>query len=636
MARQIIGATARCAWVLALIMLVGLASRAAGSEVPLTPHGVAPQVYRGNTHPDSVASALAATGSLAHRPLAMTATLQGVDVARAGDDQGAAAHWEVARRLDPAYPSAILAPARFLALSAPRSAFRALSTLPAGIFGGFAGQQSLASNLLVLIFFPLLIATCASAFMIFTRHASQMHHLYWEHFHAFLPRSVAKWAVWGLFALPLVWNLGFLFWATMLIAAAFPMLARAEKRFAVACLVIMLIAPLGVRMVAIVSAPADPRHPASGLWRAQQGGSSPQAMAEIRRLERRHPEEGILKFTESLLARQAGDLVTARRALAEAEETRALPEDRFHAAWGILAYHEGNVEEAIRRLDQATQAAPDRFDLRYNLSKAYARASLFLKADREMREAFALDGERVRFEERRRLQDLAADLIEERLPALDLWRLVGRRGPGRSFRIPRSLAGLFPGGNPSLLWLCVLLPPLAALLSHRWHRRLRIHACCQCGRTVCRRCLKRRDRRIYCEACALTAGRWAQAQYTQLLLTRLLGRHDRVRDRILNVARLVIPGLGASLRGKIDRAFLQLLVSASAVLWIACQGVPLKPLPWSQLEQLLIPSTATGITALILVEIWVLNSELRGLRKRTHLKEFLGAAKPRAPRARVA
>jgi len=102
------------------------------------------------------------------------------------------------------------------------------------------------------------------------------------------------------------------------------------------------------------------------------------------------------------------------------------------------------------------------------------------------------------------------------------------------------------------------------------------------------------------------------------------------------VARLVIPGLGASLRGKIDRAFLQLLVSASAVLWIACQGVPLKPLPWSQLEQLLIPSTATGITALILVEIWVLNSELRGLRKRTHLKEFLGAAKPRAPRARVA
>ena len=618
------------------ILVVLIAPPSWGASAPLTPWGVAPQTYAGSTHPDSVQANLAMAENLGHRPLAIAAAWRGLHAVSTGDPRGACGYWELAAELDPAYPSATLAPLRFTFPREPRRAAEALLAFPGSLICGFEAQQTTAANLFILILFPLLLASSACCLLIFLRHASHLHHLLWEYFQGLLPHAVAKWTVWGILLLPLFWNLGFLLWSLLLVAAALPMLTRVERRLAIGAAALLIITPLAMDTLATVTAPGDPTHPAAAMARAQRTGRSELALAEIQAVAARVPAEGPLYFTEALLARQTGDLPRARRALQRASAYRPLPEHRFDSARGILAYREGNVEAAIRYLTQAARHAPDRFSVRYNLSKAYARASLFLKADREMRHAFRLDAARVRFEERRRLSDQANDLIEERLSSTDLWRYTTRRHRGEGFGLPAGLTLIYPGHNPKLLWIGILLLPAAAYTTTRWHRRLRIHACSQCGKTVCRRCLRRREKRVFCDECALTAGRWATAQYTQLLLTKVLGRHDRFRDRLLDVARVVLPGVGAMLRGRVTTAFVQLFVASFALLWLGCRGLPLKPVPWTRLDDMLLPATLLGVLALAVLQAWVVFAEIRGLRKRTHLKAFLGAARQAPSRSRVA
>ncbi len=626
---------------LALVALL-VAVRVAPAEqlttqpVPLTLQGMAPAVYRASTHPDSVVAALAATGCQAHRPLAIGGALRGLRSSRAGDYEGADAYWLWANQLDPGYLTPLVASARFHPWHDPKEAAQRLLRSTASWIDDFRGQQLLATNVFVLLLVPLLIAATVSAVLIFARHGRTLHHLYWEHLQLLVPRRAAKWALWGMFALPLLWNSGGLLWAALLLAAGFPQFRPSEKRFAAGFFVLLLVTPLAIGLLRDLIAPANPSHPVSSLYRAGHSGATAETLAELERLAYQYPDEGAIYFTESMIRRQAGDLEGARQALARAESYRPLPKHRFLSARGILAYHEGNNEETIRHFARAVEMAPDRFELRYNLSKAYARASLFLKADREMRQAFALNSGQVRWEERRRLQERTDDLIEERLSTSDLWKVLARTPRPGTFAMPQALSVLFPGQNPALLWPGALLLPPLLWLSHRWHRRLKIHTCCQCGRVVCRRCMKRRERRVFCAECALSAGRWANAQYTQLLLTKLLGRHDRWRDHLLDLARFSVPGLGAILRERSQRGFIQLFLLALCIVWIACDGLPVKPLPWTLLEDRVFPTLLYPAVALGALMVWVIVSETQALHKRTNLKRFLGAARPQSDRRAAA
>jgi len=620
---------------LLVVATLATPAMAADAPVPLTTWGAAPLVHRGSTHPDSIEMAVALAGNLAHRPVALAAALRGIEYVRSSNAAAALDQWDMARRVDPGYPAPGLAPARFAPLASPRRTLNGLLAAPVALFWGFGNQQNTAASLFLMIFFPLLIAASLCGLLIALRHAASIHHLFWEHLQPALPRFAAKWAVWGLFILPLFWNLGVLLWVGLTLAAAYPLLPKPERRFAIGVVILLAIAPLGVKLAATITAPSDPVHVVNALWRAQQAGRSPEMLKEIQRLEQRYPDNGLLNFTESLLARQLGDLTTARAALARAQATNELADVRYEAAWAILAYQEGRVEEAIRRLNAAAAAAPERYDLRYNLSKAYARTSLFLKADREMRRAFELDADAVRQEERRRLEEKVDDLIEERLHAGEIWGLMLRHQDTAAFQLPRPVTLLFPGGNPRLLWPGLLGLPLIFLISTRCSRRLVIHTCSQCGRRVCRRCLKRRERRVFCPECALTVGRWARVQYTQVLLTRLLGRHDRLRDRLMDLSRMLVPGLGAALSGRTNRAFFQVLWLTVALAWLAWGGFPLRSVPLPLMDERILPGAPVGILGLVVLEVWTIRSELHGLRRKSTLREFLsanrgGSASPKA------
>lgn len=578
---------------------------------------------------------LALRGTLAHHPLAIAASRQAVVALEQGDAEAAAAAWQRARTYDPGYFSAALARMTLGPWTGVRPFAAQLMELPKALFSTFLSGQVAASNFMILFVFPFLIGLAAVAVLVFGRHAARVHHLFWEHLCGFLPRRFAKWATWGLLLLPLFWNFGLLLWAGLLLAAAFPVLEHRERIMGYTLVGVLFLAPLAINLMAIVSAPADPAHPVHAIWRAQRSGENPAMRAEIRTLTSRHPDLPALYLSESLLARQAGNLEAARAALAKAESYGTISASRVDAIRGILAFRAGDIEEAIRDLHRATEADPKRYTLRYNLSKAYARASLFLKADREMRQAFQLNAAQVRIEERRRLQKQADDLIEERLGRLDLWKILFGAGPRGDFQMPVPLALMFPGRDARLLWPAMLLIPLVAWGSQRWHRRLRIHVCSRCGKTVCRRCLERRERRVYCVECALTAERWSR-QSAQLLLTKLLGRHDRLRDRLIDGARVFLPGVGAVLRGHVWRGLWQLQTLAGAIFWLTSGGLPLKPMPWTALERQLLPVMPVGWGILVVLFWLVIHSELRGLRKRSTLKEFLGAAVPRKPRQRAA
>ena len=617
---------------LLLLLLIGSAG---AQQTPLTPYGVAvPNMCQGMTA-DSAMAGMARRGTIAHQPLALAASRQALAALERDDHETAAGSWQRARSHDPGYFSPALARLLFGPWTNARTFAGHVLELPEALFGTFLSGQVAASNFLILFFFPFLLGLTAVAILIFCGHAARVHHLFWENLCGFLPRRFSKWATWGLLLLPLFWNFGFLLWAGLLLGAAYPMLAHRERRLGNVLLGTLVVAPLLINLMAIISAPSDPAHPVHAIWRAQRSGENPAMRVEIESLSARHPDYAALYLSESLLARQAGDLDAARAALEQAEPYAPIPASRFDAIRGILAFRDGNIEEAIRALHRAAEADPKRYILRYNLSKAYARASLFLKADREMHQAFQLNASKVRVEERRRLQEQADDLIEERLGRLDLWKILLREGPRGGFQLPVPLALLFPGRDARLLWPGILLIPFVAWGSHRWHRRLRIHVCSRCGKTVCRRCLERRERRVYCAECALTAERWSR-QSAQVLLTKLLGRHDRLRDRIIDGARVILPGVGAVLRGRVWRGMLQLQTLAGAIFWLGCDGLPLKPLPWTALEHRLLPAMPIGWAVLVLLLWVVIQTELRGLRKRSTLKEFLGAAIPRKPRRRAA
>jgi tetratricopeptide (TPR) repeat protein len=614
-----------------LLFLVGLAvfsASTAEAGAPNTPWGVSPPVWPETTHPDSTQAWMARSGTLGHAPLAIAMSNRGTELAALGDYRAAIATWKRAAVMDPLSPTPTLAPVRYGLLKAPDGAFEALVRYPEILMGSFSAQQLTASNLLVLILFPLLIAAGVTSLLLFARHSPRLHHLVWENLMLIMPRNLAKWVVWAILLLPLVWQLGWLIWAAILLAATFPLLAGGERRFAVSVLAILLIAPLAIHSIALISGPADPAHPAAVQWRAQRSGANEQLMAEIRDLSARYPEDGKLYFSESLLARQAGDMSVARAALVKAANYRSVSDQRFATARGILAYQEGNIEEAIRQLASAVNGKRKAFNAHYNLAKAYARKSLFLKADREMKLAFDLDPQRVRIEDRRRLELQAQDLIEERLGCFDTWKILSQYRSINSFQLPAYLAAMFPGENPNLLWPSLLLLPPLIYLARMWNRTIQTHVCSHCGCIVCRRCLKRRQRRVYCDDCALTAGKWATQQYTQMLLTKVLGRHDRARDVLLDTGRFLIPGLGAVLRGNPQKGFWQLYWVAFAIVWLVSEGLPFKPVPVTRLDLDLIPPWPFGLGILAIVYGFVSHTEAKGLRKQSHLRHFLESAKP--------
>jgi len=593
---------------------------------PNTPWGIAPPVFPGTTHPDSTLAWMARADLLEHRPLAITAAINGLTAARHGDYKSASAYWEQSTSLDPTYCAPSVMPLRFGLLRNPKEALKAIIRLPEALESSFANQIDLTANLLIFTIFPLLIASCATAMLLFIKHAPRLYHLFFENLNLLMPSNLAKWVVWALFLLPLVWQLGWLIWVSILLAAALPLLASGERRFAYGMLALLLIAPLGVETIAKVVGPADPGHPASLQWRAQSGGANENLLEEVRRSQSVYPKDGNLYFSESLLARQAGDLRAAEIALDKASIFPTLSEERFASARGILAYKKGDIAEAIRQFVKATDDNGGSFNVHYNLAKAYARKSLFLKADREMKSAFRIDDARVRREEIRRLELQARDLIEERLSSFDIWKVWLNYPLTSSFQMPIVMAGLFPGQNPRNIWVCLLLIPAVLYFTHLWHRRIQTHLCCNCGRVVCRRCLKRRERRIYCSDCSLTAGKWASAQYTQILLTRVLGRHDRARDMLVDTARFIVPGFGEIKRGRVGRAFWQLFLVSMAGIWLAADGLPIKGIYWTHLEELLLPPIPIGILILLIVAVSNVKSEISGLRKQTQLKQFLLSA----------
>jgi hypothetical protein len=101
-----------------------------------------------------------------------------------------------------------------------------------------------------------------------------------------------------------------------------------------------------------------------------------------------------------------------------------------------------------------------------------------------------------------------------------------------------------------------------------------------CGRPVCRRCLRRIRRATYCTPCGDALLRIQSSSYTKLVLDSRIRRKRRLAYLLTRITSLALPGFHAARLGKTNLAALLACVTTAAVLCLVRPDPPLTRLVW--------------------------------------------------------
>lgn len=352
-----------------------------------------------------------------------------------------------------------------------------------------------------------------------------------------------------------------IFWLLVLgSAGGWTLFAPVERRVVSWAIVGILLAPWGVGLWTRLLEPSYPNSYSRLLWEAQSS-LDPVAIDGLLRL----PDSGSVVdanhlTTLALVARRQGDFASAAANLEEAIRLRP-------GSWGE-ANNLGNVrllagdpDGALAAYAKARRLAPEEPVIRVNEAQAWMRKFEFPRANESLEQAKKLG---YHFPEATSISVDETILVEDTLEATDLWKTFLRdidspRVLGWDKAWEMTLSILLPL-RPFLL--CI--PLFAALFYATQARNLpRIHTCASCGKTVCRKCHYRVQRRSMCGDCyAIRQRVRAPIQREEELCARrrVVRRSSWIVGFILAVA---VPGAGHLLEGRRRPAM------ALLFLWVA-------------------------------------------------------------------
>lgn len=480
---------------------------------------------------------------------ALDAALRAREAERAGDAVEAISSWTQAAALAPQALPPRLALAR---LNAWRDPSRAATELRAA--AGIAWTEYTASRWIVAHALPgAVLAACLAALLlvlgILLRHLRPFHHLLHEllAFSFRAGRWTAVLAGAALF-LPIVAGLG-LAGAALCLAFAISFRFSARER----------LLTLGAAALLLLSGPT--LWAVRPLWGQAPDGRDARLLAEIQHDPASGPSRDAVRAwlradPDGAAPRYLAALGAIRdRAYAEAvsDLTRAaghaeLPPAVLETDLGLARQRQGRSAEAVEHYARAMVHDPECFEAAYNLGLIRAERADFVGADEAMDRAAAIDLERLRTMGR------VSPGTEPRPPAeavlshgaLWSWQLQ-RPAAGIT---PRPLRAILPLAHPlwsvPVLLLAILLGLLAA---SSLRRQPAIHVCFQCGTPICRRCLRRADRRAYCQRCASQVGSAGVGQSTRILLQRLIEHRPSTWTRLRPWLEHLLPGVGCAARG---------------------------------------------------------------------------------------
>lgn len=503
---------------------------------------------------------------------------KGVEARRAGQAAEAREFFERSAEMDPAFPDPHFSLARLAWLSNPPSAVSHLVQAFAILVKEFRYQHLLAVNAALYIVYVLLISTVLAACYLLVRGARHLAHVPEEALRRPLGTHLAPLGSWLVVGAPLVAGVGLLPTMAFYLGWLRPQLAAAERRFILALLAAAGAAGAFHATFPRLIAAMDPAEPVYTAALAQDIGYSDRLEQRLEHLSAAEPGDGTLQFVRALNLKRGGRYEDAAHAFAQAE--RALgPRPEIRVNQGNLAFIEKDDAAAEARYLEALEQSPRSVEAHFNLAQVYTRRLDFVRADEELNRANDLDYRRVA--EMARVAETAPHLavMDASLAPGVFWSAALARGTDAA-RPPELLAAFAPRGRLDLIFPVTLLLWLAGVLvARRTNSYLATIGCTNCGRVVCRRCVRRVEGHAYCQRCGEALAGLRSPDYSALLLDRLIEREGRGLRIATGIAAAVFPGMSFALSRRLWAAWGLAAWTAALLVFVLHRGLVIDAYP---------------------------------------------------------
>jgi len=481
----------------------------------------------------------------------LDAYLQGESRSLAGDRDGAVAAWQQSAEYDPASLPPRLALAGSLLRRDPVRAAEAAREALTLSLSDFRTVRWMTENCVLALALAGTLAALLILIGLLGRHLRAIQHL--------LAESLAwSWgggkgiplAAWALLAVPLLAGLGPLATGLFYLFLCAFRFSRQERLLALGLAAWAILIGPTLQLARPFWGQAPDGRDARLIYEVQREPTSVPSAAAIDGWLRVEPDGSVPLFLAGLARLQAGNGVEAEALLSRDAATHESPPEALEVNLGNAALLRGRRPEAEDHYRRALGYDRHSFEAQYNLSLMLAAEGDFDAADQAVERAGQANLDRLRH-----LNRVGPQSGPRRpIPALWSWTdlfLWDLRHPGAALP-PTSLVDSL--SLHDLLWSGPIAF-LCALLGWAVGRRLRfwlvVRVCYQCGRPVCRRCLKRISRRAYCPPCAREMEGLNAGDSTRRLIDGLIRRRGRGTARALRGLPYWLPGTGAILRGNL-------------------------------------------------------------------------------------
>ena len=481
--------------------------------------------------------------------------------------------------IDPAFPEAHLALARLHILSRPDAAAGDLVRAIRAGFHSFGAQHLLLANTLLGSLILLLLGCSVVCLYTLAHLFARVHHVLSELLRRWFPAAPASIAAGLALAAPLFWHLGMIPVLLLFGGLMWPWMRRSERFWVGTLGGATILAPIILWLASpVVMGPLDPRSHPSLIHRAMVSPKNLGLMASLDKARAEDPDNPNLNFARGMMLKRGGNPGAAVLAY-KASMNHGGPIAPIQNNLGVIAFLQGDYDAAVHHFREAIANDPNLGSTHYNLSQAYAKKLYFDKADEELAEANRLSFRRIREMIKNQSGGTNDSLIDEPLPAKAFW--------SEAMSLPRSLPGVpgwlrvfFPGSMVLLPVICIPLLLAGVVLGAKLHRALPSFACRNCGKPVCRRCLRRIRRVPYCGRCGDALLQIQSAAYSQLALNSRLRRTSRLAAAAGRAVNLLVPGYHALSLGRTGVAAWISMGWVLGLLLLAKGTLPVTRLAW--------------------------------------------------------
>jgi tetratricopeptide (TPR) repeat protein len=534
---------------------------------------------------------------------------EGLDAARRGDRAEAIQNLTNAAQLDPALPEAHVALARLHFPMEPQAVFADLVHAARAAVSSFSAQHLLLVNVIFAFLIVTALGSVLTVLYSLIRLIPQVHHSLAELLRRWLPPAVASLMAILILLTPALLRIGLVPVVLLLGGIAWWWMGRGDRRWLITLGALTVATPLLLwGFSPVIYSPFDPSGGAHLMGQAMSAPYSAGLADAMRGARAQQPENADLAFAEAMVLKRGGRFDEAEAAYQEALRYGA-SEALTYNNLGVIAFLRGEYDQALRLFDESTGAKSDLAAPHYNMSLAYAKKLLFEKADEQMLEANELSLNRIRAVLRHGTDGKESPLLDEPLPPTAMWAAAWD-GPRRMPGLPRWTAVAFPGALAALPFISLPMLAIGLVLGRKLGLALPSLGCANCGRPVCRRCLRRIRKSAYCTPCGEALLRIQSTAYTKLVLDSRLRRNRTFSSIFPRLAGWLLPGYHASRTGHTDLAALLAMGTALGVSGLINDQLPVTRLVWVESG----PSLWWPLLPAILLAIALLGSALTTLR----------------------